>query len=244
MLAGLSFQVFSLLLFSVACIEFGLRVYCFGRAPGHPYASQVRRDGNNSPSSITTGAPLHTSLPQTGLFRAFLIGLSVATLTIFIRSCFRVAELSSGFHGSLANNEVSFMILEGAMVVTACLVLTILHPGVCFQGEWRAANFKIGKSKLPRNVEGKRISRGSSVGSDEEAGALEPPVYSQSLATLDSNLSFEDVASVRVENLRTNLRAQAVQATPIRAGQVQVEMLPVYGVRYESTSNDFPPPNS
>jgi hypothetical protein len=136
------------------------------------------------------------------------------------------------------------MILEGAMVITACLALTILHPGVCFQGEWRAANFKMGKSKLPRDVVGKRISRGSSVGSDEEAGGVEPPVYSQSLATLDSNLSFDDAASVRVESFRTNLRAQAVQATPIRAGQDNVEMLPVYGIRYESTSDAFPAPTS
>jgi len=244
MLAGLSFQVFSLLLFSVACIDFGLRVYCFDRVPGHPYASQARRDGNYSPSSIITGAPLHTNLPQTRLFRAFLIGLSLATLTIFIRSCFRVAELSSGFHGSLANNEVSFMILEGAMVITACLALTILHPGVCFQGEWRAANFKMGNSKIPRDVVGNRISGGSSLGSDEETDGPKPPVYSQSLATLDSNLSFDDAASVRVESMRTSLRAQAMRATPIRAEQVNVEMLPVYGIRYQSTSDAFPVPTS
>lgn len=40
-------------------------------------------------------------------------GLIVATLTIFIRCVFRVAELSEGFNGTLFNDEVAFMILEG-----------------------------------------------------------------------------------------------------------------------------------
>jgi hypothetical protein len=63
--------------------------------------------------------PLNKSLPNSRIFRAFLKGLCTATLTIFIRSVFRVAELSGGFRGPLANNQISFMILEGAMV---CIV--------------------------------------------------------------------------------------------------------------------------
>lgn len=54
---------------------------------------------------------------------------------------FRVAELSEGFDSSLANNEVSFMILDGTMVVLACLLLTIFHPGISFKGTWTEANF-------------------------------------------------------------------------------------------------------
>lgn len=37
-------------------------------------------------------------------------GLVVATLTIFTRSAFRIAELSQGDSGYLANNEVLFMV--------------------------------------------------------------------------------------------------------------------------------------
>jgi hypothetical protein len=136
MLAGLCCQVASLVLFVPFCCEFALRVYCSSRTPGNPYAGPMERvSRSNAPSSIRSGTPLQTTLPKNPLFQAFLIGLCVATLTIFIRSCFRVAELSGGFHGPLASNEVSFMALEGAMVATACFCLTILHPGVCFKGE-------------------------------------------------------------------------------------------------------------
>lgn len=39
------------------------------------------------------------------------------------------------------------MILEGLMVLLAVMLLTILHPGVAFQGSWDQANFKIRASK-------------------------------------------------------------------------------------------------
>lgn len=65
------------------------------------------------------------------------VGLSLATVTIFIRSVFRVAELKGGFHSRLANDEVDFMVLEGAMIVLATLALTVLHPGFCFDGLWK-----------------------------------------------------------------------------------------------------------
>ena len=67
--------------------------------------------------------------------------LALATLCIFIRSVFRVAELSDGFSGDLANNEVSFMVLDGTMVVIACIAFTVVHPGVAFGKVWHEANF-------------------------------------------------------------------------------------------------------
>ena len=66
--------------------------------------------------------------------------LGLATLTIYIRSCFRVAELQGGFNGTLANEEVPFMILEGAMVVIAAISLTVAHPGLIFGKSWGAGN--------------------------------------------------------------------------------------------------------
>lgn len=70
------------------------------------------------------------------------LGLTVATLAIFVRSIFRVAELREGFDGPLANDEVMFMILEGAMMVIATLCLTVLHPGYCFGGYWDQTSWK------------------------------------------------------------------------------------------------------
>jgi hypothetical protein len=33
------------------------------------------------------------------------------------------------------------MVLDGAMVILACCFLTAFHPGVCFKGTWKEANF-------------------------------------------------------------------------------------------------------
>ena len=68
-------------------------------------------------------------------------GLGLAGLTIFIRSVFRVAELSGGFNGKLFNEEIPFMILEGPMVIIACIAMSALHPGIAFQGSWHEADF-------------------------------------------------------------------------------------------------------
>jgi hypothetical protein len=119
MLAGLSCQVASLFIFAVMSLEYLFRLY------------------KNPLSWDTT----HSVLYESKLFKAFLCSLAFATLTIFIRCTFRVAELSGGFHGSLANNQISFMILEGAMVTIACSCLTLLHPGISFQGYWSRVNF-------------------------------------------------------------------------------------------------------
>ena len=70
--------------------------------------------------------------------------LIVALITIFVRSCFRVAELRGGFGGRLANEEVTFMVLEGAMVAIAAFALTVVHPAFVYGRYW--------KLKLAREV--------------------------------------------------------------------------------------------
>lgn len=67
-------------------------------------------------------------------------------LAIFVRSVFRVAEPKGGFHSALANNEVVFMVLEGVMLVIALLALTILHSGICFDGQWNKTKWAFRKS--------------------------------------------------------------------------------------------------
>jgi hypothetical protein len=46
-----------------------------------------------------------------------------------------VAELNGGYNSDLANDEVTFMILEGAMVSITCLYLTIMHPGMYLESQ-------------------------------------------------------------------------------------------------------------
>ncbi|KAH7356874.1 RTA1 like protein-domain-containing protein [Rhexocercosporidium sp. MPI-PUGE-AT-0058] len=126
MMAGLVLQVVSLTCFAIAASEFGFRVY---KAKGQRNERYL-------------------SIVNTRLFKAFLIGLAVATITIFIRSVYRIAELSGGFNSHLfTDDEVSFMILEGVMIIIACFCLTVFHPAVCFQGVWHETNFVFRTSK-------------------------------------------------------------------------------------------------
>lgn len=77
-----------------------------------------------------------------------LLGLAVATVAIFIRSAYRIAELSGGFNSHLfTDDEVTFMILEGVMIIIACFCLTAFHPAVSFQGVWHETNFVFRTSK-------------------------------------------------------------------------------------------------
>jgi hypothetical protein len=137
MLAGLGFQVFSLILFALCAGEFALRVW--------------KHQG--------TWNPRYLDLVHSRLFKSFLVGLFVACITIFARSVYRCVELSGGFNGTLfVSDEALFMVLEGVMIIIACLCLTLLHPAVCFQGAWHEANFVFRTSKDRSNSKDRMIS--------------------------------------------------------------------------------------
>ena len=175
MVAGLSCQHASLLIFAACCSVFGWHVHCSSGLRNRPYAYSVRDPRPKSPSSIRSGATWDDATKDRP-FPSLPRWSCIATIKTFSRSCFRVAELSGGFHGSLANSQISFMVLEGAMVATACLCLTILHPGVYFQAEWRAVDFKFGRDNRSV-VGGKSISRRES--DDESGTATVPPGYNE-----------------------------------------------------------------
>jgi len=73
--------------------------------------------------------------------------VTVASVAIFIRCIYRVVELSDGFSGDLANDETTFLVLEGPMIMVAMLALTLYHPGVVFKGGWQASQFRWRRDK-------------------------------------------------------------------------------------------------
>jgi RTA1 like protein len=115
--------------FSVLCAEFAWRV------------SKV------SEESLSRVARF-VELRQTWGFRLFLWALGLATLTVFVRSVLRCAELCEGFRGKLANQEVTFMVLECGMIVTAVAMLTICHPRWGFRGRWQDAGWSLRGDRL------------------------------------------------------------------------------------------------
>ncbi|KAL4815747.1 RTA1 like protein-domain-containing protein [Aspergillus spinulosporus] len=141
MIAGLAWQVASLLIFTAMSIYFFLRVR---KAPGSDFNLAF------------------DSLRRSRYFKGSLWGLSIATLVILVRSIFRCAELSEGFDGKLANDEVTFMILEAAMIGIAAVCLTVFHPGVVWKGQWNEAVWST------RGKSGKTYAKAATVDEDSE----------------------------------------------------------------------------
>ncbi|OTB02264.1 hypothetical protein M426DRAFT_200177 [Hypoxylon sp. CI-4A] len=102
-LAGLSYQVFSMVVFCAVLADYLFRY-----------------------SRSREGATM------TDRLRLFLIFLSIAIVLILIRCGYRVAELSDGYTGGLIQNEPLFIGLEGVLMVLAVFALCIGHPGLVF----------------------------------------------------------------------------------------------------------------
>lgn len=124
MVAGVSWQVFSLGLFAILCSEFAWRV---GKARDEDLTCRVE----------------FVQLRRTERFRIFLCVWMMAMSAIFARSVYRCVELRDGFKGGLANDEMLFMILEGAMIVLAVGLLTVWHPGLAFGECWADARWRV-----------------------------------------------------------------------------------------------------
>lgn len=104
-LAGLCFQVATLSCFSLVSLDYAFR-------SRHSWRSQ------------------NLSLR----FRVFVAFLTLATLTIFIRCCYRVYELSEGYSrdSTALRDEPLFIGLESAMVIVTAYALIGAHPGYIF----------------------------------------------------------------------------------------------------------------
>jgi hypothetical protein len=85
MIAGLSVQVFTLLIFILLALDFAVRTIRRSRRMGTHHALDQQ----------------HAQLRKSWMFKGFLIALSVSTLCIFTRCVYRVAELSDGWEGHL-----------------------------------------------------------------------------------------------------------------------------------------------
>lgn len=152
MIAGLSFQVFTLLIFIILAADFSLRTW-----------KRVKELGASNALDST-----HAKLRGSWVFQGFLWALAFCTLCIFTRSVYRVAELSEGWNGRLIETQSYFIGLEGAIVSAGVLAMNAFHPGLCFrEGYDERAGFGFGRKK----VGGKKAETSSS---DDNAGVSEP----------------------------------------------------------------------
>lgn len=140
LIAGLTFQAFSLAGFMVMATWFGINV----------------RTGRKEERS-----PDFQSLRATRRFQYFLWAIGTAAMAVFIRCVYRVVELAGGFDGPIANAEVPFEILEGPMIMIAMICMTAWHPGIVFKGgDWEKANWHF------RNAQVQGLAKKGEVASD------------------------------------------------------------------------------
>ncbi|KAL6407303.1 hypothetical protein AUP68_10133 [Ilyonectria robusta] len=112
MMAGIAFQVVTLSIFAILTVLFLVR--------------RVRAR-TSDPLSGTALETWHSTK-----FRWFLSGLITAFTSVFIRCVYRIAEMRGGWGNSLMRDQITFIILEGCMMLIATSAQTILHPGHFF----------------------------------------------------------------------------------------------------------------
>lgn len=110
MMAGIVWQVFTLLIFGGMVADYAFRVY----------------------THRSTLEPSAVKLMNATRFKLFTSGLVLAYLTIFIRCVFRIGEMAKGWGNPIMQDETDFIVLDSVMITIATLCLTAFHPGLVF----------------------------------------------------------------------------------------------------------------
>ncbi|KAJ7605168.1 RTA1-domain-containing protein [Roridomyces roridus] len=109
MLGGIVFQFVVIIVFSCLAGEF-LQRYLQDRP--------LRQSQSTTQRGVLTR---HLKL--------MLSALAFSCVLLFIRSIYRIIELSGGWDGRIIRTEVYFNVLDGAMIILAIYTMNVVHPG-------------------------------------------------------------------------------------------------------------------
>ncbi|KAJ7112088.1 RTA1-like protein [Mycena epipterygia] len=112
MLGGIAFQFVVIIVFSAIGLDF------------------VRRYIRDKPRHADSDGTRGVLTPR---LKIMLAALTFSTTVLFIRSVYRIIELSGGWEGRVIHTEVYFNVLDGGMVVLAIFTLNFAHPGLLLQ---------------------------------------------------------------------------------------------------------------
>jgi hypothetical protein len=119
-IAGLAFQVctFAAFLTLTAHFLFRARAVLF----------QPRRSQKRSSEHVETAA-------GGGVSKSFVAAFVVATLAVYLRTCFRTADAAQAGYGTRATreHEAEFGALEFAPIVVCVVLFNFWHPGRCLR---------------------------------------------------------------------------------------------------------------
>jgi len=187
LIAGLAIQAASLAGFLVLAVDVWRRV------------RKLSGEDRNTDVEVT-------KLRHSKNWKRFLVALAVAAAFVFVRTVYRVVELSGGFtgkpprylvvyeliyadihSGALANDQVTFMIFEGPMIIIASFLLTIFHPGIVFRGgNWERCDFPVLSNSGQQKTWKSWWRKGSSV--DSDAGTMVQRVNVGDVEKLDESV--------------------------------------------------------
>ncbi|KAJ7106582.1 RTA1 like protein-domain-containing protein [Mycena epipterygia] len=105
MLGGIGFQFAVIIMFSTLALDFVCRYV----------VDQPRRAGKRG--------------VLTPRLKVMLVALGFSTMTLIIRSVYRIVELTGGWDGTIIHTETYFNVFDGGMVVLAIFTLNFAHPG-------------------------------------------------------------------------------------------------------------------
>ncbi|EKM50092.1 uncharacterized protein PHACADRAFT_130668 [Phanerochaete carnosa HHB-10118-sp] len=114
MLIGIIFQTVAMVVFMLLAIEFFTR-YALNKP--------VRKNSGGHGQDSYSRSALHPKL------KLMSIGLSVATLFLFVRAIYRLFELAGGWNGRINSTQWYFNLFDGTMVVLSMYTLNFFNPG-------------------------------------------------------------------------------------------------------------------
>ncbi|KAF4336978.1 parasitic phase-specific psp-1 [Fusarium beomiforme] len=117
MVAGLSFQVFTLLVFIGLCADF---MVCLRR-----------RKRDLGASAVLPQDPALKRVRDSWQFRGFTIALGLAIVLVLWRCSYRVAELNQGWNGPITFKQNLFIGMEPVLITAAVYALAFFHPALC-----------------------------------------------------------------------------------------------------------------
>ncbi|KAI0005231.1 RTA1 like protein-domain-containing protein [Xylariaceae sp. FL0662B] len=83
-------------------------------------------------------------------FKIFLAVFSLSNMLLAIRTAYRVIAIAEGFGSSLEQNETLFLVLDGAMVLIATVILLAFYPSRIFGQSWlQTAPHRLSQSPPP-----------------------------------------------------------------------------------------------
>lgn len=152
MLGGLSFQVFATTLFFLFCADYALRTRKWQKIErshdfqnptdehkaDYPDRQAIIPTGNGNGkisrffNDIPTGAAPEkfARIRNSRMTYVYICGIMLSVIFVYIRSVYRIAELSQGWNGYLMETEGYFLILDGLMVAIAIVLSCIFYPAI------------------------------------------------------------------------------------------------------------------